>query len=190
MNSGVWIDWRTYEITQRMHDAGPPDATWDVDALEGRATLVPLEMVKAAGNVEPDRLPHYAGDYEFSLRLARRGFPLKMTNRTAVTVDWDLERLLKYSTRASVRRLWWEATNQRSFVNFRVHFTLIDLAGPPSGRWKLKARWVVRRLEHTLRRSKPVTTPVTMARRVKRRWLRATYERKIASSSAVVRDGE
>ena len=175
VNSGVWIDWRTYEITQRMHDAGPPDATWDVDALEGRATLVPLGMVRTAGNVERERLPHYAGDYEFSLRLARCGFPLKMTNRTSVTVDWDVKQLSKYSTRAGVRRLWWEATNQRSFVNFRIHFTLIDLAGPPTGHWKLKVRWVGQRLQHTFRRSKAGGSAggIAMAGRLKRRLLRA-----------------
>jgi glycosyltransferase involved in cell wall biosynthesis len=176
VNSGVWIDWRTYEITQRMNDAGPPNATWDVDALEGRATLVPLEMVRAAGNVERERLPHYAGDYEFSLRLARRGFPLKMTNLTSVTVDWDVPELSKYWTRASVRRLWWEVTNQRSFVNFRVHFTLIDLAGPPTGQWKLKARWVGRRVQHTVRRNtaRDSAGGDTTASRLKRRLLRAS----------------
>ena len=37
------------------------EATWPVDVLEGRGTLVPLHAIRAAGNVDPDRLPHYVG---------------------------------------------------------------------------------------------------------------------------------
>ncbi len=192
VNSGVWIDWRTYAITQRMDDAGPRETTWEVDALEGRATLVPLEMVRAAGNVERDRLPHYAGDYEFSLRLGHHGWPVMMTNRTSVTVDWDPERMSKYWTRASLKRLWWELTSQRSFVNFRAHFTLIDLAGPERGRRKLKVRLVGRRLSYALRRSgvRDVPGVDTLAVFVRSRWPAGRYAPRIAASSETVRDGE
>ena len=154
VNSGIWIDWSTYRITQRLDDPGPPSSAWPVDAMEGRGTLVPLNVVRRVGNVEKDRLPHYAADYEFSLRMARAGFALMMTNRTSVTVDWDSERLLAYWERATWRRLWWEATDQRSFVNLRTHFTLIDLAGPTTRRWRLKIRLVGQRLWSTARRSK------------------------------------
>ena len=89
------------------------------------------------------RLPHYAADYEFTLRIARHGCPLFMTNKTSIEVDWDVPRLSLYSAPASFRRMWWELVDQRSFSNARIHFTLIDLAGPAHGRWRAKA-WFLR----------------------------------------------
>ena len=141
MNSGVWIDWSTYEITQRMSE---PER--DRSDVAGRcrsraaARWCRSDAMRAAGNVDPDRLPHYAADYEFSLRLARHGCPLMMTNRTSIEVDWDLDVLAAVSRPASFGRMWWELTNERSFANVPIHFTLIDLAGPPRDRRKLKVR--------------------------------------------------
>lgn len=154
VNSGVWIDWPTYTLTQRMDDPGPPFSTWPVDALEGRGTLVPLSMVRVAGNVAHDRLPHYAADYEFSRRLNQRGFPILMTNRTSVVVEWDTDRMSRYWERASLRRLWWEANSRRSFVNIRTHLVLIDLVAPPEVRTRAKAMMIRSRLIWAVRRSK------------------------------------
>ncbi|HMK12116.1 MAG TPA: glycosyltransferase [Acidimicrobiales bacterium] len=159
VNSGVWIDWSTYAITQRMGDAGLPLSSWSVDAMEGRGTLIPLRMVRRAGNVAKSTLPHYAADYEFTLRLARCGFPLRMTNRTTITVDWGASRMAQYWQRATFARLWWELTDRRSFINLGDHFTLIDAAGPTRGRRTLKVRLVARRLMWAARRSKARELP-------------------------------
>jgi GT2 family glycosyltransferase len=153
VNGGTWIDWSTYVITQRMTEPAAPDSTWPVDVLEGRGSLVPIRAIRAAGNVDREQLPHYAGDYEFSLRLARHGCSLMMTNRTSIEVHWDLESLLQYSRPVSFGRMWWELTNKRSFANVPIHFKLIDLAGPPSGRWKLKLRVLSQRLDQVNRRT-------------------------------------
>jgi len=153
VNSGVWIDWSTYEITQRMVEPEETRATWPVDVLEGRGSLVPLGAIRAAGNVDPARLPHYAGDYEFSLRLARHGCRLMMTNRTSIEVDWDLDVLLPYSRPVSFGRMWWELTNKRSFANVPIHFKLIDLAGPPQDRLRLKVRVLAHRFDEIRRRT-------------------------------------
>jgi GT2 family glycosyltransferase len=143
VNGGVWIDWGTYFITQGTEEARVPRSSWAVDALEGRGTLLPLAAIRRAGNVNHVRLPHYAADYEFTLRLARHGCPLFMTNKTSIEVDWDVPSLSLYSAPASFRRVWWELVDQRSFSNARIHFTLIDLAAPAHGRWRAKA-WFLR----------------------------------------------
>jgi GT2 family glycosyltransferase len=154
VNGGVWIDWSAYDITQGKSDPASGVQTWPVDALEGRGTLVPIRAVRAAGNVDPVRLPHYAADYEFSLRLARHGCPLMMTNGTSIAVHWDLATLRQYSDRASLARLWWETTSQLSFANLRTHLTLIDLAAPAQVRRKLKVKVVVKRFGQIPRRTK------------------------------------
>ena len=172
VNSGVWVDWRDYTLTQRAGDPEPAGSTWTVDALEGRGTLVPIRFIRAAGNVARQELPHYGADYEFSMRLARHGAPLMMTNRTSVVIDWEPERLGAYWERASWRRLWWEATHQRSFMNVRTHLTLIDLCAPKRGRWKPKAHFVIRRAGDALRRGPLREMPgVETAVVFGRRWL-------------------
>ena len=152
VNGGTWFDWKTYEITQGV-DEREKASTWPVDALEGRGSVVPIRAIRAAGNVDRARLPHYGADLEFSLRLARHGWPAMMTNRTSVTVDWDVGEMRRYQEAASVRRIWWELTNRSSFVSIPVHFALIDLAAPPHGRWKLKARLLGRWVEKIARRT-------------------------------------
>jgi N-acetylglucosaminyl-diphospho-decaprenol L-rhamnosyltransferase len=146
INGGTWIDWTSYRISQATSPPAPTPSSWRVDALEGRGTLVPMWAIRAAGNVDRVRLPHYGADYEFSLRLSRHGCPLTMTDRTSIAIQGDRSGILAYSTPASLKRLWWELTNQASAVNIRMHFTLIDCAAPPKGRLKLKvlvaARWV------------------------------------------------
>jgi len=175
VNSGTWIDWSAYLIDQRMTEPKARDSTWRVDVLEGRGSLVPVRAIRAAGNVDPVRLPHYAGDYEFSLRLARHGWPLMMTNRTSIEVDWDHDVVSLYSAPASLKRMWWELTNQRSFASVSIHFTLIDLAGPPRGRWKLKARFLGRALDRArgVRGTVRVShLPMRLRQATRRQWWR------------------
>ena len=99
VNSGVWVDWGDYTLTQRAGDPEAAGTTWTVDALEGRGTLVPIRMIRMAGNVARQQLPHYGADYEFSMRLARHGARLMMTNRTSVTIDGEPELLGRPPTR-------------------------------------------------------------------------------------------
>ena len=120
VNSGTWIDWSTYEITQRMVEPDEIEATWPVDVLEGRGSLVPLHAIRTAGNVDHERLPHYAGDYEFTLRLARHGCPLMMTNCTSIEVDWDLDVLLPlFATRFLRPNV--VGAHQQALVRERAH---------------------------------------------------------------------
>ncbi len=125
-------------------------ATWPTDLFEGRGTLVPMHMIRAAGNVDREHLPHYAADYEFSQRLKRHGFRLLMTNRTTVRVRLDETALRKYDGPTSLKRLWFEATSKRSYRSYATQFTFIDLAGPDRGRWKLKVRYVARSVTRLL----------------------------------------
>jgi GT2 family glycosyltransferase len=144
VNAGATIDWRKYRVHHRgtVPPGGP--STWATDVHEGRGTLVPLAMIRVAGNVDRERLPHYAADYEFSRRLARHGFPLAVTSRTSIGVHVDDTALYRYEGPTTLKRLWWEATSKRSYRSFATQFTLIDLAGPERGKWKLKVRYVAR----------------------------------------------
>ena len=149
VNAGTTIDWQRFRMLHR-RDVPETPGTWPTDVFEGRGTLVPLRMIRVVGNVDRERLPHYAADYEFSRRLARRGFRLLMTNRTEIRVHLDATALSKYTGPTSLKRLWWEATDKRSYRSYATQFTLIDLAGPERGRWKLKVRYVTRSFTRVL----------------------------------------
>ena len=147
--AGTTVDWRRFRLMHRKTMPSEP-AVWPTDLFEGRGTLVPMRMIRVVGNVDRDRLPHYAADYEFSNRLKRHGFRLLMTNRTTVRVRLDETALASYDGPTSLKRLWFEATSKRSYRSYATQFTFIDLAGPDRGRWKLKVRYVARSVTRLL----------------------------------------
>ena len=112
--AGTTVDWRRFRLMHRKTMPSEP-AVWPTDLFEGRGTLVPMRMIRVVGNIDRDRLPHYAADYEFSNRLKRHGFRLLMTNRTTVRVRLDETALASYDGPTSLKRLWFEATSKRSY---------------------------------------------------------------------------
>ena len=92
INGGTWIDWTSYRIAQATSHPAPTPSSWPVDALEGRGTLVPMWAIRAAGNVDRVRLPHYGADYEFSLRLSLSRLP---TDDDGSHIDRDPRRPLR-----------------------------------------------------------------------------------------------
>ncbi len=57
------------------------------NCLSTRGLLMSLRTFAASGGFRPDRLPHYLSDYEFTLRLARRGVLLVVDPRFQLVAD-------------------------------------------------------------------------------------------------------
>jgi len=57
------------------------------NCLSTRGLLMSLHTFAVSGGFRPDRLPHYLSDYEFTLRLARRGVPLIVDPRFQLAAD-------------------------------------------------------------------------------------------------------
>jgi GT2 family glycosyltransferase len=55
--------------------------------LPGRGTLIPVDCLHRVGLFDARRLPHYAADYEFSIRAARAGYRLLMSYEAPVISD-------------------------------------------------------------------------------------------------------
>lgn len=64
-----------------------PAPTYQVDALAGRGTLVPVFAMRKFGTLRPRLLPHYLADYEFSMRMKKNGMKLLVSSRAQV---WSL----------------------------------------------------------------------------------------------------
>ncbi len=82
LDGGVRIKWATAKHTivglgrpyaEVRREQGSPV---EVNALPGRGMLVPLEALRRVGLFDQERLPHYAADYEFSIRAGRAGYRL------------------------------------------------------------------------------------------------------------------
>ena len=90
VDGGVRINWMTakHHFIGRALDletlANNMGEEWEVDVLPGRGTLIPVKIFDAVGLPDADGLPHYGGDYEFSRRASRAGFPLLLRSDIAL----------------------------------------------------------------------------------------------------------
>ncbi|MGM5033850.1 glycosyltransferase family 2 protein [Tardiphaga sp. 803_E3_N1_3] len=152
LDAGEYVDWQNYAFPVK-NSIDPGDRfVGDVDVLPGRGSLVPLHMIRAAGNVDAELLPHYLADYEFFTRLKRAGFRLGVSCETRILAHIDETGILPSGGRSSLRQLWREAFSRRSMSNVRDHWRFVSRHAPQELRGQTKRR-LARRviLDFTLR---------------------------------------
>jgi GT2 family glycosyltransferase len=71
LDSGVEILWDEFRFYSAKRIPKNPSVKIDCDVLGGRCTLVPMQAIKKAGNVDCKAFPHYLADYEFTYRLKK-----------------------------------------------------------------------------------------------------------------------
>ncbi|MGM4921471.1 methyltransferase domain-containing protein [Tardiphaga sp. 804_B3_N1_9] len=141
LDAGEYVDWQNYAFpVKNSIDAGDR-FVGDVDVLPGRGSLVPLHMIRAAGNVDAELLPHYLADYEFFTRLKRAGFRLGVCCETKILAHVEETGIMPSGGRSSLRQLWREAFSRRSMNNVRDHWRFVNRHAPD----KLRG-WIKRRL--------------------------------------------
>jgi len=128
-----WSHYRSVALEPPMPSGGFDDRT---EVLDGRATMVPLSILREVGNVRRRALPHYCADTELFFRIAHAGYPLAVTHRTwvATAPPPTIPFALGPVTFSQVWRSLWD---RRSMSNLRAHLTVIMLAGPKRGRWRV-----------------------------------------------------
>ena len=84
LDAGEYVRWSPYSFPVKTVLDPAERFCGDVDVLPGRGSLVPLRMIRAAGNVDARRFPHYLADYEFFYRLKRQGFRLGVCYETTL----------------------------------------------------------------------------------------------------------
>lgn len=134
VDAGVRWDWAGAASFPVVRD---PEAAWStgVNTLSGRGMLVPVEVFRRVGNLESQRLPHYAADEEFAMRAARAGFRLVVSHRAVLRVHAELtgsEGDLKTPiSPQAVRHLLF---SRRSIRQIKARLTLVRLACPRAHR--------------------------------------------------------
>jgi GT2 family glycosyltransferase len=86
------------------------------NCLSTRGLLMSGRTFRHSGGFRPRRLPHYLSDYEYTLRLRRRGTPLVVDERFRIEVELELTGLDRPSAR-SWRGVWNESFSNRAKFN-------------------------------------------------------------------------
>ena len=155
LDGGEFVDWKSYSFSVRtVVDSGEAFLE-GVDLLSGRGTLVPLLMVRQAGNVNADRYPHYIGDCEFFSRLKRHGFRLGVTYEAVIRSHVGETGMFTHGLAALTFRQAWEALfSIRSMDNVRDHWRFIEDCAPAPLRRGVKRQLIRRSVYLVLCRTK------------------------------------
>jgi GT2 family glycosyltransferase len=134
LDAGEFIDWREYTFPVKT-TIEPGETRCDrVDVLPGRGSLIPLRMIRAAGNVDDRRFPHYVADYEFFSRLRRHGFRLVVTYEARIAAHVGDTGLTPVRGDTTLRRMWSLLFSRRSMCNVIDHWRFIGCCAPQGQR--------------------------------------------------------
>ena len=86
LEAGVVLD-RTGFTFRHRTELAPDVPFWQgTDVLPGYGLLVPVRMLRAVGNLNARRYPHYLSDYDLTMRLRRAGFRLGVVSAASIKV--------------------------------------------------------------------------------------------------------
>lgn len=162
LDAGEYIDWTSYTFPVKSSLQSGDHFIGDVDVLPGRGSLVPLHMIRKAGNVDAELLPHYLADYEFFYRLKSNGFRLGVTCETRILAHVEETGIVPTGGVSNLRTLWREAFSRRSMNNVLDHWRFVSRHAPKEIRGRTQ-RKLLRRLlvDFTLRSElRPLFLPV------------------------------
>lgn len=162
LDAGEYVSWPNYNFPVKTALAPGEHYCGDVDVLPGRGSLVPLRMIREAGNVDARRFPHYLADYEFFYRLKRNGFRLGVCYDTCISAHIEETGIAPGSGVTSFRQVWSELFSRRSMGNVVDHWRFITLHAPYAYRIWLQWRLVARVFFHLGLRTplRPVALPL------------------------------
>lgn len=114
-----------YRLSFRPASPGEP-----ANCLSTRGLIMQYRVFKHSGGFRPDRLPHYLSDYEFTLRLRRRGVPLLCDARFHARVNLEMTGDSTYS-KAGFAEARAAAFSNRSKYNPRHWTQFVLMVCPP-----------------------------------------------------------
>ena len=127
VDGGVGIRWFSAKfIKLKAPTEGTSDAFYSVSALPGRGTLIPVRVFHEIGLFDDKYFPHYAADYDFSLRAAKSGYDLLLHPQCYLYSKTQLTGISNVHNRISFRK-WIESFNSIKSPNnlkIRLQFGL------------------------------------------------------------------
>ena len=152
LDAGDYIDWATYSFPVKSNVNVDECFCGDVDVLPGRGSLVPLRMIRMAGNVDAKMLPHYLADYEFFYRLKQHGYRLGVCYETRILSHIEETGIVPTKGKSGFRSIWREVFSRRSMGNVVDHWRFVGRHAPIEYRATIRRRLMLRVIvEFTLR---------------------------------------
>lgn len=162
LDAGEYIEWPSYSFPVKT--SLDPDEQFcdDVDVLPGRGSLIPLKMIRQAGNVDARMLPHYLADYEFFYRLKQHGFKLGVCYETKILAHIEETGIVPSAATTGFAPVWRELFSRRSMSNVIDHWHFVGRHAPPEFRFEIRCRLMKRIVaDLTLRTPlRPIFIPV------------------------------
>lgn len=144
LDAGEYIDWDTYSFPVNTDVDPDDDFRDDVDVLPGRGSLIPMEMIRVAGNVDAQLLPHYLADYEFFYRLKKHGFRLGVYYGIRLLSHIEETGIVPGTTGISFRIALKELFSRRSMTNVIDHWRFVRRHAPSKMRVRIQLRLILR----------------------------------------------
>jgi len=162
LDAGEYIDWENYTFPVKNTVTPGERFCDDVDVLPGRGSLVPMRMIRAAGNVDDKLWPHYLADYEFFCRLKHHGFRLGVCYETQILAHVEETGIVPTSGKSSFRSIWNQAFSRRSMSNVIDHWKFVGRHAPKDIRLAIRLRLIRRVIsDFTLRTPlRPLALPI------------------------------
>jgi len=171
LDAGEFVDWNTYSFP--VNTKIEPDEQFrdDVDVLPGRGTIIPLEMIRKAGNVNAQLFPHYLSDYEFFYRLKTQGFRLGVFYGVKILAHIDETGIIPGSTQSTFRSVYNEIFCRRSMTNVVDHWRFVRIHAPQRQRLRIFLGLISRTVSLFLLRTpmRPIALPFVWGLRLARR---------------------
>jgi GT2 family glycosyltransferase len=131
VNAGVKVCWFSARYRKINLVAGDvSDSFYAVSFLSGRGTLIPVRIFKKIGLFDADTFPHYAADYDFSLRAKQVGCALVLHPRCYLYSKTNLTGVSNIHNKLSFME-WLKSFNSiRSSNNLKIRLRF-GLRHPP-----------------------------------------------------------
>jgi GT2 family glycosyltransferase len=123
VDEGVGIRWFSAKfIKLKGPSESGSDSFYSTSVLSGRGTLIPVSAFHAVGLYDAQNFPHYAADYDFSLRAAMAGYDLLLHPNCYLYSRTDLTGISNVHNRVSFP-LWLKSFGSvKSPNNLKVRF--------------------------------------------------------------------
>jgi len=144
VDAGAWLDWQSYTFNASTQVAPGERFRDGVDVLPGRGSLVPVRMIRVAGNVDARMLPHYLGDYEFFYRVRKSGFRLGVCFDTRLSAHLAETGIVRDAGATGFARVWGEMFSRRSSANVVDHWRFAARHAPARARLRVRILLVCR----------------------------------------------
>jgi GT2 family glycosyltransferase len=122
--TGSKINWlTTKDVPLRTKKIKPVGGIAKITHAPGRGTLIPISVFKEIGLFDDRTFPHYAADFDFTLRAAKVGYNIYI-NYDAIIYSYVKETGLKLEHKYELTRLFDYFTNIKSPANIFYRFKL------------------------------------------------------------------